>query len=110
MYNVLLITLFILLILIECFGDLAFHYSITQRKYKTTNLWIGLVLYLLMGYVYYTILKQYDNLAVPNAMYQGLSVIAVTLLSLVVLKEKISIQKIIGICIVIIGLLCVQLG
>tara|TARA_B100001059_G_scaffold203095_1_gene211472 strand:- start:169 stop:360 length:192 start_codon:yes stop_codon:yes gene_type:complete len=63
-----------------------------------------------MGYVYYTILKQYDNLAVPNAMYQGLSVIAVTLLSLVVLKEKISIQKIIGICIVIIGLLCVQLG
>ena len=110
MYDVLLITLFILLILIECFGDLAFHYSITQRKYKTIKLWIGLLLYLLMGYVYYNILKKYDNLAVPNALYQGLSVVAVTLLSLIILKEQISRQKVIGICIVILGLLCVQLG
>ena len=110
MYNVLLITLFILLILIECFGDLAFHYSITQSNYKKVKCWIGLLLYMMMGYVYFNILKNYDNLAVPNALYQGLSVVAVTLLSLIILKEQISRQKVIGICIVILGLLCVQLG
>ena len=64
----------------------------------------GVLFYVFIGLIYFQILKRYDNLAVPNAIYQCLSVVAVTLLSLVVLKEKISMIKMIGILIILVGL------
>jgi multidrug transporter EmrE-like cation transporter len=64
----------------------------------------GVLFYVFIGIVYFQILKRYDNLAVPNAIYQCLSVLAVTLLSLVVLKEKISMIKMMGILIILVGL------
>ena len=64
----------------------------------------GVLFYVFIGLIYFQILKRYDNLAVPNAIYQCLSVLAVTLLSLVVLKEKISMIKMMGILIILVGL------
>ena len=86
--------LFIILIVAECLGDYCFHYSISHKHMKNSVYCAGVLFYVFIGIVYFQILKRYDNLAVPNAIYQCLSVLAVTLLSLVVLKEKISMIKI----------------
>jgi uncharacterized membrane protein len=102
--------LFFLLIITECFGDWCFHYTIHNKHSKGVAYFAGLIMYLLMGVIYFRILEKYDNLAVPNAMYQCFSVIAVTLLSYVVLKEEISNQKLIGIAVIIFGLGLIQTG
>jgi len=100
-----LVWLFLILVLIECASDLCFHRSIRKQDFqKPLFLYIGLGLSVLMGYLYYLILQNYDNLAVPSAIYQCFSVLAVTLVSLVILKERLNTQKMIGIAVIIIGL------
>tara|TARA_Y100000816_G_C26005634_1_gene525553 strand:+ start:195 stop:539 length:345 start_codon:yes stop_codon:yes gene_type:complete len=103
-----LIFLFFLLVLTECIGDMCFHKSINNKENKNLFLIIGLIMSVVMGLLYYKILQHYDNLAVPNAIYQCLSVLAVTLVSLVVLKEKLTLQKILGIVVIIFGLGLIQ--
>ena len=104
-----LVILFFLLILSECIGDMFFHQSIHNKKVNDKlYLFMGLCMSIIMGYLYYLILKKYDNLAVPNAIYQCLSVLAVTLVSLVILKEQITYQKILGIAVIIVGLALIQ--
>lgn len=103
-----LVFLFFLLVLSECIGDMCFHKSIHGKKNKNLFLGIGLGMSVIMGLLYYKILQNYDNLAVPNAIYQCLSVLAVTLVSLVVLKEKLTLQKLLGIVVIIIGLGLIQ--
>tara|TARA_Y100000992_G_C21173671_1_gene447189 strand:+ start:313 stop:645 length:333 start_codon:yes stop_codon:yes gene_type:complete len=100
-----LVWMFFILVTIECASDLCFQHSIKKKDYqKPLFLYIGLGLSVLMGYIYYQILQNYDNLAVPSAIYQCFSVLAVTLVSLVVLKERLTTQKIIGIAVIIVGL------
>jgi drug/metabolite transporter (DMT)-like permease len=70
---------------------------------------MGMVVSLIMGLLWYYILQQYDNLAIPNALYQCLSVLAVTLVSLFVLNEKLTTTKMVGIFVCIIGLSLIQL-
>jgi len=70
---------------------------------------MGMVVSLIMGLLWYYILKQYDNLAIPNALYQCLSVLAVTLVSLFVLNEKLTTTKMVGIFVCIIGLSLIQM-
>jgi len=103
-----LIFLFFLLVLSECIGDMCFHRSIHKKENKKLFLGIGLGMSVIMGLLYYKILQNYDNLAVPNAIYQCLSVLAVTLVSLVVLKEKLTLQKMLGIIVIIFGLGLIQ--
>jgi uncharacterized membrane protein len=70
---------------------------------------MGLGMMVIMGVLYYEILKSYDNLAVPNAIYQCLSVLAVTFISIVMLKEKVTIQKVVGIAVILFGLCLIQI-
>jgi len=70
---------------------------------------MGMVVSLIMGLLWYYILQQYDNLAIPNALYQCLSVLAVTLVSLFVLNEKLTTTKMVGIFVCIIGLSLIQM-
>ena len=85
-----LVFLFFLLVLTECVGDMCFHKSIHGKKNKHLFLGIGLGMSVIMGLLYYKILQNYDNLAVPNAIYQCLSVLAVTLGCI---KREINITK-----------------
>ena len=71
--------LFIILIVAECLGDYCFHYSISHKHMKNSVYCAGVLFYVFIGLIYFQILKRYDNLAVPNAIYQCLSVLAVTL-------------------------------
>ena len=99
--------LFISLILIETFSDLSLYYRF-QEKYKQYNnllFSIGLLFYLVMGIIYYYILKYYNDLAVPNAIYQALTVIAMTFVSYFIVKEKFNYKKILGISFVLFGLI-----
>lgn len=99
--------LFISLILIETLSDLSLYYSFQTRFKKYNNLLfsIGLLFYLIMGIVYYYILKHYNDLAVPNAIYQALTVIAMTFVSYFIIKEKFNYKKILGISFVLFGLI-----
>jgi multidrug transporter EmrE-like cation transporter len=109
MLKYLLVCLFAVLVIVECVGDMCFHRSIHNRdKNSQIYFYLGLGMSVLMGVLYYQILKAYDNLAVPNAIYQCLSVLAVTVVSLVVLKEKITMQKTLGIAVMIFGLGLIQ--
>ena len=101
--------LFALLIIADCIGDICFHKSIHDPKNHKPYLLIGLMLYLCMGFIYYEILKKYDNIAIPNALYQCFSILAVTFVSIVILKEKITNTKIIGIIVILIGLAIIQI-
>lgn len=104
MIKYIIIILFLLLIISECIGDVCFHHSIHKNKNNKAYLWVGLSLYVVMGYLYYEILKNYDNLAIPNALYQCFSVLAVTFVSVVILKEKVTKLKILGIVVILLGL------
>jgi len=105
-----LIFLFIILILAECVGDVCFHRSIHKvDKNSKLYFYMGMVVSLIMGLLWYYILQQYDNLAIPNALYQCLSVLAVTLVSLFVLNEKLTTTKMVGIFVCIIGLSLIQM-
>jgi len=99
--------LFILLIVIETTSDLSLYYSFQKKYKKYENLLIvfGGLLYILMAVLYYYILKYYNDLAVPNAIYQALIVIAMTFVSYFVIKEKFTIKKSMGILIIFIGLI-----
>mgnify|MGYP001165487541 FL=1 len=109
MIKYLLVWLFLFLVLAECVGDMCFHRSIHYKDAKSgMYLYFGLFMSVVMGLLYYQILKNYDNLAVPNAIYQCLSVLAVTLVSMVVLKEKLTRQKVLGIAVIIVGLGLIQ--
>ena len=99
--------LFFSLILIETLSDLSLYYSFQNKfkQYEKILLSCGAILYLIMAVLYYYILKFYNDLAIPNAIYQALTVIAMTFVSYFIVKEKFTIRKSIGICIVFIGLL-----
>ena len=99
--------LFLSLILIETFSDLSLYYSF-QKKYKNYEILFflfGLFLYIVMGITYYYILKHYNDLAVPNAIYQALTVIAMSFVSYFIIKEKFTYKKTLGITIIFIGLI-----
>ena len=111
MIKYLLVWLFLFLVLAECVGDMCFHRSIHFKDAKSgMYLYFGLFMSVVMGLLYYQILKNYDNLAVPNAIYQCLSVLAITFVSVVLLKESLTTQKIMGIVVIIAGLGLIQMG
>jgi multidrug transporter EmrE-like cation transporter len=98
--------MFAFMIVVELTGDLSFYYSFQSqfKHYENTLIVCGAILYLIMAFTYYHILKHYNDIAIPNAIYQALTVIAVTLLSLFVVKDTFTIRKTLGIIIVLIGL------
>ena len=99
--------LFGLLILIETTSDLCLYNSFQKnyKKYEYLLLTIGCFFYIIMAIVYYYILKYYNDLAIPNAIYQALTVIAMTFVSYFIIKEKFTIQKTLGIGSILFGLL-----
>ena len=107
--NIFIFLLFLLLVFIECLADLCFYKTINSKTKNQKYYFIGLIMYLFIGIIYYKILEKYDNIAVPSAIYQCMSVLAVTIMSYFFLKQKISIIKLIGIFIIIIGIFLVQI-
>jgi len=105
-----LVFLFLLLILADCIGDMCFHQSIHNKSTNSKVLfYIGMIMSLIIGLIWYYILKHYNDIAIPNALYQCLSILAITFVSIFVLKETLTNQKMIGIGLCVLGILCIQL-
>ncbi len=63
----------------------------------------GIILYGLVGFLYYLALESRVSLAIVNIIWQTMTIIIVTLVSVFYFKQPISKKEIIGIIIVIIG-------
>ena len=99
---------FLLLIIIENIADFIFYQSIIHKdlkKYKYYIITLGCLLYVIIGLLYYNILDIYRNFVIPNAIYQGLTILLATFISVAILKENLTRNKYIGITLILIGLM-----
>ena len=98
---------FILLIIIS-FETLAQYFlqegvnSDTNKNTKI-NVCIGVIFYALVGITYYFILLQHKKIAIANSLWNAGTGISITVLGLLVFKQRASIQQLMGIVIIIIG-------
>jgi len=105
-----IILLFAAIISSEALSELVLHKTALAGENIFTNplLYIGCGLYVLIGVLYVYILTIYKNLAIPNAIWQALTVISGTALSIFYFGETLSHQQIIGIGLVFAGILVVS--
>ena len=75
----------------------------TKLSEKNLSIIGGVLLYGLVGYLYYIALESRVSLAIVNIIWQTLTIILVTLVSVFIFKQPITKKEIIGIIIVIIG-------
>lgn len=97
-----------LLIIIETCAQTACEHAAsivknTKLNQKYLSIFGGIFLYALVGYIYYIALTSRVSLAIVNIIWQTLTIILVTLVSVFLFKQPISKKEIIGIIIVIIG-------
>lgn len=97
----------IILILAETFAQTFLEKSsLSNLKKKNENiiyLLLGIILYALVGYVYYLALQSDIPLAIVNVIWQAATIIIVSLVSALYFKQHLSTRNIIGIIIVAIG-------
>jgi multidrug transporter EmrE-like cation transporter len=63
----------------------------------------GVVLYAIVGYIYYIALSSNISLAIVNIIWQAATILIITLISVFYFKQKLTNKEIIGIVIVAIG-------
>lgn len=84
--------------------------SVSSLKYwsETKNnlfLYIGLLGYLLVGITFSYILHVHSNMTVINSMWQVLNIIAVSMMGLLLYKEKLNLIQYIGVLFAIISVI-----
>ena len=97
-----LVGIIIALVAAESFAQL-FLETATLKSKKDINLVLGIILYLIVGYLYYIALTSNVPLAIVNIIWQTATIIIITLISIFYFKQKISKKEIIGIIILLIG-------
>tara|TARA_R110002072_G_scaffold3345_3_gene24708 strand:- start:1400 stop:1771 length:372 start_codon:yes stop_codon:yes gene_type:complete len=96
--------LLLLLIITESIGQtLCEHATSIIKNKKILFITGGIFFYGLVGFLYYLALNTKLSLALVNIIWQTLTIIIVTLISIFYFKQPISKKEIIGIIIVIIG-------
>ena len=92
--------LLIILIIVEAVAMSSIEYGANNHN----NIYIiGILLYLLVGYILYLILIN-DNLAITNAKWNILSIILVTSIGIFFFKEKLSIYEKFGLVFAILSI------
>ena len=103
-FNWTLTGLIILLIITETLAQTCCERGASMIKNKKyLFIFGGIILYGLVGYLYYLALESRVSLAIVNIIWQTMTIIIVTLVSIFYFKQPISKKEIIGIIIVIIG-------
>jgi drug/metabolite transporter (DMT)-like permease len=97
-----LVGIIIALVAAESFAQL-FLETATLKSKKDINLVLGIILYLIVGYLYYIALTSNVPLAIVNIIWQTATIIIITLISIFYFKQKITKKEIIGIIILLIG-------
>ena len=97
-----LVGIIIALVAAESFAQL-FLEKAALKSNKNYYLIFGIILYVLVSYLYYIALTSKVPLAIVNIIWQTATVIIITLISIFYLKQKITKKEIIGIIILLIG-------
>lgn len=97
-----LVGIILALVAAESFAQL-FLEKATLKSKKNINLVLGIILYLIVGYLYYIALTSKVPLAIVNIIWQTSTIIIITLISIFYFKQKITKKEIIGIVILLIG-------
>lgn len=98
-----LVGIIIALVAGESFAQLFLEKATLGKKNKNGLLILGIVLYVLVGYLYYIALTSKVPLAIVNIIWQTATIIIITLISIFYFKQKITKKEIIGIVILLIG-------
>ena len=99
--NTIFIILLIAIIAVESLAQTFLKNSIKHKE--DIYLYIGIIIYALVGLIYGYLLKQGRSLALANAIWQAAILMIVSIISIVVFKEKLTSKQIIGIGLVLIG-------
>jgi multidrug transporter EmrE-like cation transporter len=93
----------IILVIIEIIAQYSLNYSSIHKEalYK----YLGMLLYSLSGYYYYELLIITDDLGSANVLWTCGTFIGVTLLAVMLNKEKLSLRKIIASILIVIALI-----
>jgi len=103
-FNWTLTGLVILLIITETLAQTSCEQAASMIKNKKyLFIFGGIILYGFVGFLYYLILESKVSLAIANIIWQTMTIIIVTLISVFYFKQPISKKEIMGIIIVIIG-------
>jgi len=103
-FNWTLTGLVILLIITETLAQTSCEQAASMIKNKKyLFIFGGIILYGFVGFLYYLILESKVSLAIANIIWQTMTIIIVTLVSVFYFKQPISKKEIMGIIIVIIG-------
>tara|TARA_Y100000816_G_C25967943_1_gene505110 strand:+ start:166 stop:552 length:387 start_codon:yes stop_codon:yes gene_type:complete len=103
-FNWTLTGLVILLIITETLAQTSCEQAASMIKNKKyLFIFGGIILYGFVGFLYYLILESRVSLAIANIIWQTMTIIIVTLVSVFYFKQPISKKEIMGIIIVIIG-------
>jgi drug/metabolite transporter (DMT)-like permease len=97
-----LVAIIIALVTAESFAQL-FLEKATLKSKKNYYLIYGILLYILVGYLYYIALTSKVSLAITNIIWQTATIIIITLISIFYFKQKLTKREIIGIVILLIG-------
>ena len=96
------VILILLLVGSESFAQLFLEKASLKFK-ENYYLIYGMLLYLLVGFIYYIALNSNIPLAIVNIIWQTTTIFVITLISIFYFKQKISKKQIIGIIILLIG-------
>lgn len=105
--NSILFILFSFITILESFGEFFLRQTAidTISIYKNYNLYLGFLFYIIVDIIFVFILKIYNNLAIPNVIWQSLNIVFVTFISIFYFGETISNLKIFAIFLVLTGII-----
>lgn len=99
------IALLTLLLLFELIGGYLLK---TASSIKSIRLYGGIISYSIVAYLFYLFLKNSKNIAISNIYWQIGNVFLITLLSVLILKEKLTKKQIIGLLIITLGIYLIE--
>lgn len=82
--------------------------GILEESIKTDNkiyLYIGLMLYFIIGYIFYLMLKSGDDLAISNGIWSAGSIVGSAIIGFLIFNQTLNLSQIFGLILNIIGLL-----
>lgn len=80
----------------------------TANNIQSIKLYGGILSYAIVAYLFYLFLKKSKNIAISNIYWQIGNVFLMTLLSVLVLKEKLTKKQLLGLLIVSIGIYTIE--
>ena len=109
MWTQLVLTILIVALLLGAeVGAEYFIKEFTDRN-KVYFIVLGVVLYLLIPFLLWWLLKTQKSLTVANTVWQALNIVAVTLLGYWVFKESLSPWQIAGVCLAVVATVLVMI-